>query len=251
MGSLPWSVAGPAVGSAFLASIVEVVEAFTIVLAVATLRGWRSAASGSAAALAVLVLTISVFGPLLGRIPLQPLQIAIGVLLLLFGMGWLRKAILRAAGIIPLHDEAAIFASQGQAIAAAGASPGKSFDWVAGLTAFKAVLLEGLEVVFIVIAVGARPELLWPASLGALAACVAVLAVGIALHRPLTRVPENSLKFGVGVMLSAFGVFWVGEGLGIAWPGQDLALFLFAALFLATGIAMAAQLRATAQEVMS
>jgi uncharacterized membrane protein len=118
-----------------------------------------------------------------------------------------------------------------------------SMDWIAGLAAFKAVLLEGLEVVFIVIAVGAGRGLLWPASLGALAACVAVLAVGAVVHRPLSRVPENTLKFGVGVMLAAFGVFWTGEGLGVEWPGHDLILLAFVALFLATGLATAALLR--------
>jgi uncharacterized membrane protein len=118
-----------------------------------------------------------------------------------------------------------------------------SLDWIAGLAAFKAVLLEGLEVVFIVIAVGAGRGLLWPAAVGALAACVAVLAVGVLVHQPLAKVPENTLKFGVGVMLSAFGVFWTGEGLGVEWPGHDLVLLVFAALFLATGLATATLLR--------
>jgi len=212
-----WSVAAPAVGSAFLASLVEVVEAFTIVLAVGTLRGWRPAAFGTIAALGVLGGLIALFGPLLDRLPLHLLQLVIGVLLLLFGMGWLRKAVLRAAGVIPLHDEEAIFASEAAQLA--GVTDGSaSLDWIAGLTAFKAVLLEGLEVVFIVIAVGAGHGLLWPASLGALAACVVILATGIAVHKPLAKVPENTLKFGVGVMLSAFGVFWTGEGLGS--PGR-------------------------------
>jgi uncharacterized membrane protein len=250
MGSLTWSIAAPAVGSAFLASLVEVIEAFTIVLAVGTLRNWRSAASGTAAALVVLGLMIALFGRVLGQVPLQGLQLVIGVLLLLFGMGWLRKAILRAAGIIPLRDEGAIFAAEARAITAGGAHPRSSFDWIASLTAFKAVLLEGLEVVFIVIAVGAGQRLLWPASLGALAACVVVLGMGLVLRRPLATVPENSLKFGVGVMLSAFGVFWTGEGLGIAWPGEDLALPLFALVFLAAGLMTAARLRPTAREAL-
>ena len=118
----------------------------------------------------------------------------------------------------------------------------------AGLTAFKAVLLEGLEVVFIVIAVGAGRGLLWPAALGALAACAAVLAVGFLIHKPLARVPENSLKFAVGVMLSAFGVFWTGEGLGVDWPGQDLALLVFAALFLVVGLSTASLVRRDRKE---
>jgi Ca2+/H+ antiporter, TMEM165/GDT1 family len=231
-----WSTAAPAVGAAFLASLVEVVEAFTIVLAVATLRGWRPAAAGTAAGLAVLAGIILLLGPLLDRVPITSLQLAIGILLLLFGMGWLRKASLRAAGIIPLHDEDAIFAAEAAQLGEQTRRQRRNLPWVAGITAFKAVLLEGLEVVFIVIAVGAGRGLLVPAGLGALAACALVLAVGAVIHRPLSRVPENTLKFGVGVMLSAFGVFWTGEGLGVAWPGQDLALLLFAALFLGAGL---------------
>jgi uncharacterized membrane protein len=219
-----------------LASIVEVVEAFTIVLAVATLRGWCPAALGTTAGLAVLGGIVLLLGPLLGRVPITSLQLAIGILLLLFGMGWLRKASLRAAGVIPLHDEDAIFAAEAAQLSDQARRQRRNLDWAAGITTLKAVFLEGLEVVFIVIAVGAGRGLLIPASLGALAACVLVLAAGAAIHRPLSRVPENTLKFGVGVMLSAFGVFWTGEGLGIAWPGQDIALLFFAALFLAAGL---------------
>jgi uncharacterized membrane protein len=151
-------------------------------------------------------------------------------------MGWLRKASLRAAGIIPLHDEDAIFAAEAAELTEDAYRRRKNLGWAAGITALKTVLLEGLEVVFIVIAVGAGRGLLVPASIGALAACALVLAIGAVVHRPLSRVPENTLKFGIGVMLSAFGVFWTGEGLGIAWPGQDLALLLFAALFLGAGL---------------
>jgi uncharacterized membrane protein len=249
MDPVTWSVVAPAVSSAFLASIVEVVEAFTIVLAVGTLRGWRPAALGTAAALTVLGLMIILLGPLLDRVPLHLLQLVIGVLLLLFGMGWLRKAILRAAGVIPLHDEEAIFASESAQLAAISGSRRTSLAWIAGLTAFKAVLLEGLEVVFIVIAVGAGRGLLWPAAFGALAACLTVLAIGVVIHKPLATVPENTLKFGVGVMLSAFGVFWTGEGLGIEWPGQDAALIAFAALFLAVGLLTATALRRPAMGI--
>jgi Ca2+/H+ antiporter, TMEM165/GDT1 family len=231
-----WSTVAPAITAAFLASIVEVVEAFTIVLAVATLRGWRPAAVGTAGGLAVLAGIVLLLGPVLDRIPITSLQLGIGILLLLFGMGWLRKASLRAGGVIPLHDEDAIFAAEAAALAEQASRQRRNLGWAAGITALKAVLLEGLEVVFIVIAVGAGRGLLVPASLGALAACVLVLAIGAVVHRPLSRVPENNLKFGVGVMLSAFGVFWTGEGLGIAWPGQDLALLLFAALFLGAGL---------------
>ena len=225
---MTWATFAPAVSAAFLGSLVEAIEALTIVLAVATVRGWRPAGLGAAAGLASLALIVAGLGPLLDRVPLLLLQLVIGVLLLLFGMRWLRKAILRAAGVIPLHDEAAAFA--------AGTAELREhrprLDWLAGLASFKAVLLEGLEVVFIVIAVGAGRGLLLPASAGALGACALVAGAGFVLHRPLARVPENALKLAVGVMLSAFGVFWTGEGLGVAWPGADLAIVGFAALFL-------------------
>lgn len=180
--------------------------------------------------------TVLALGPLLDRVPLQILQLVIGVLLLLFGISWLRKAALRAAGVMPLHDEEAVFASETAHLSEEIKRRKASLDWIAGITAFKAVLLEGLEVVFIVIAVGAGRGLIWPASLGALAACALVLTIGAAVRRPLSRVPENALKFGVGVMLSAFGVFWTGEGLGVVWPGADLALLAFGGLFLVTGL---------------
>ena len=240
---IAWSTAAPAIGAAFFASSVEVVEAFTIILVVATLRGWKPAIGGTAAALALLAAIVLAFGPLLDRVPLHVLQLVIGVLLLLFGIGWLRKAALRAAGIIPLHDEDAIFSREEARLTEDARRHHTSLDWIAGIAAFKAVLLEGLEVVFIVIAVGAGRGLLWPASLGALAACALVLLIGAIVHRPLSRVPENTLKFGVGVMLSAFGVFWTGEGLGIAWPGEDLALLVFVALFLTTGLLTAGVVR--------
>jgi uncharacterized membrane protein len=223
---------GAALGAAFLASVVEVVEAFTIILAVGTVQGWRPAVGGSLAGLLVLALIVAAFGPLLQLIPIHALQLTVGVLLLLFGMRWLRKAILRRAGIIPQRDELTAYAGQAAYLIAEASHKNTRLDWLAGLATFKAVLLEGLEVVFIVIAVGAARGLLWPASLGALAACALVLLVGLALRRPLARVPENTLKFAVGVLLSAFGVFWTGEGLGVAWPGEDLALVFFAAVFL-------------------
>jgi uncharacterized membrane protein len=225
---MTWTMAAPAISAAFLASLVEAIEALTIVLAVATVRGWRPAGLGAAAGLASLALIVAALGPLLDCVPLHLLQLVIGVLLLLFGMRWLRKAILRAAGVIPLHDEAAAFAAG----AAELREHRSRLDWLAGLASFKAVLLEGLEVVFIVIAVGAGRGLLLPAGAGALGACGLVAIAGFILHRPLARVPENALKFAVGVMLSAFGVFWTGEGLGVAWPGADLAIVGFAALFL-------------------
>jgi uncharacterized membrane protein len=230
------TTAAPAVSAAFLASLVEVVEAFTIVLVAGTLRGWRAAIAGTATALAVLALIVVALGPLLDQVPIGRLKLVIGTLLLLFGMGWLRKAVLRAAGIIPLHDENASFAAEAANLRDAD-TPGRAgFDWLGGVIAFKAVLLEGLEVVFIVIAVGAGRGLLLPASLGALAACIVVLAIGAIVHRPLARVPENTLKFAVGVILSSFGVFWTGEGLGIAWPAEDLSIVFFGGAFLLVGL---------------
>ncbi|HWZ73783.1 MAG TPA: hypothetical protein VN326_20180 [Casimicrobiaceae bacterium] len=237
------TTAAPAVGAAFVASLVEVVEAFTIVLAAGTLRGWRGAVAGTAAGLAALALIVVGLGPLLDQVPLHSLQLIIGVLLLLFGMGWLRKAVLRAAGIIALHDENAAFAAETANLSDTSAPRRRGFDWLGGVMAFKAVLLEGLEVVFIVIAVGAGRGLMLPASLGALAACIVVLAIGAVVHRPLARVPENTLKFAVGVILCAFGIFWTGEGLGIAWPGGDLTILFFGAAFLLVGLGAVAVLR--------
>ena len=229
--------------TAFLASLVEAVEALTIVLAVATVRGWRPAGLGAFAGLLVLALIVVALGPLLDRVPLHLLQLAIGILLLLFGMRWLRKAILRSAGVIPLHDELTTFAAETAELREQARRNEARLDWLAALASFKAVLLEGLEVVFIVIALGAGRGMLIPASAGALAACLLVAGVGFVVHRPLARVPENTLKFAVGVMLSAFGVFWTGEGLGVAWPGADLAIVGFAVLFLAVGFAPVAFLR--------
>jgi Ca2+/H+ antiporter, TMEM165/GDT1 family len=234
---MTWSSAAPAVSAAFLGSLVEAVEALTILLAVATVRGWRPAGLGALAGLVLLALIVLLLGPLLDLVPLHLLQLAIGVLLLLFGMRWLRKAVLRAAGVIPLHDEAMVFAAETAELREQARRHTARLDWLATLASFKAVLLEGLEVVFIVIAVGAGRGLLVPASAGALAACLLVAGAGFIVHRPLARVPENTLKFVVGVMLSAFGVFWSGEGLGVAWPGEDLAIVVFAALFLAVGLA--------------
>jgi uncharacterized membrane protein len=237
---MTWTADAPAISAAFLGSLVEAVEALTIVLAVATVRSWRPAGLGALAGLVLLVLIVLVLGPLIGRAPLQVLQLVIGILLLLFGMRWLRKAILRAAGLVPLHDEATAFAAETSELREQARRNEAKLDWLAGLASFKAVVLEGLEVVFIVVAVGAGRGQLIPASLGALAACTVVAVAGLAVHRPLARVPENTLKLAVGVMLSAFGVFWTGEGLGVAWPGEDLAIVAFAALFLVTAMAAVA-----------
>lgn len=231
-----WAHAGTAVLAAFLASLVEFVEALTIVLAVGTTRGWRSALIGSAAGVGLLALLVILFGPALQRIPLTTLQLVIGVLLLLFGMRWLRKAILRSAGIIGLHDEAAIYQRETATLQRgtdnAVVSKRQGLDGLAFVTSFKAVALEGLEVIFIVIATGAGGMLI-PAAAGAAVAGILVILTGIALRRPLARVPENTLKFAVGVLLSAFGVFWIGEGLGFRWLGEDLSLLGLVIGFLA------------------
>jgi Ca2+/H+ antiporter, TMEM165/GDT1 family len=236
------ATAAPAIGAAFVASTVEVVEAFTIVLAVASVRGWRPALAGAAAALGALAIVVAALGPLLSLVPLRALQLVIGVLLLLFGLGWLRKAVLRAAGLMALHDEDAIYARESSRIGGEVRSASAA-DGVAALASFQAVLLEGLEVVFIVLAVGAGRGLMIPASIGALAAFVAVMAVGLLVRKPLAKVPENTLKFAVGVMLSAFGVFWTCEGLGAPWPGDDWALLGLALAFLVVALTLVARVR--------
>ena len=247
--------AGSAVTAAFLASLVEAVEALTVVLAVTVVRGWRPASLGAVAGLFALAVIVVALGPLLDRVPLHLLQLAIGILLLMFGMRWLRKAILRAAGYIPLHDETAAFASETAELREQARRQEQRhelrLDWLAGVTSFKAVLLEGLEVVFIVIAVSAGRGTLIPVSAAALAACLLVALTGLLVHRPLSRVPENKLKFAVGVMLSAFGLFWTGEGFGVAWPGADLAILAFIALFLATGLGAVALLSRRARVAVS
>ena len=238
--TIDWVHAWPTALAAFLASIVEFVEALTVVLAVGAVRGWRSALIGTAAALAVLLIIVLLLGPLLTRIPLGDVQLVVGGLLLLFGLRWLRKAILRASGVIPLHDETATYARQTGSLSSAGAAGGV-WDTIAIATAFKITMLEGLEVVFIVVAVGSGGAgLLIPASIGAAAALLAVAALGLVLHRPLSMVPENTLKFSVGVLLAAFGTFWVGEGLGLAWPGGDWSILaLILGYLLVAGLAVA------------
>jgi uncharacterized membrane protein len=209
--------------ASFLASLVECVEALTVVLAVGSVRGWKSALLGSTAAVGVLLVLIVGIGRALTRVPLQTLQLVVGALLLLFGLRWLRKAILRSAGQIPVHDEVAAFAKNSASMRSLPGVGG--WDSVAFGTAFQIVMLEGTEVVFIVVAIGAGGAgLLLPASLGAIAALLAVIALGFALHRPLANVPENKLKFVVGVLLSAFGTFWVGEGADFIWPGEDWSI---------------------------
>ncbi len=219
---------------AFLASLVEFVEALTIVLAVGTTRGWRSAATGTVAGVALLAILVLAFGPALGHVPLGILQAVVGAMLVFFGLRWLRKAVLRYAGVIPLHDEAKIYERRVGSLRVDAEGPG--FDWVGTGTAFNAVVLEGLEVIFIVIAVGATAGQLVPASLGAAAAGVVVVGAGFALRAPLARVPENSLKAIVGVLLSAFGTFWFGEGLGFVWWRDDVSLLVLVAGYIAAAL---------------
>jgi uncharacterized membrane protein len=240
-----WTHAGPSVIAAFLASLVEFVEALTVVLAVGTVRGWRPALIGTFLGLGVLLLLVAVLGPALTRIPLDVVQIVVGTLLLLFGLRWLRKAILRAAGVIALHDEAAEFAHETQILQQARRTAG-AWDGIAITTSFKIVMLEGIEVVFIIIAIGAAGGLLIPASLGAVAALIVVIALGLILHQPLARVPENALKFAVGVLLCAFGTFWAGEGIGAQWPGADWSVLALIAGFLAMALVSVPLCRAAA-----
>jgi uncharacterized membrane protein len=226
-----WTQSASAVLASFLASLVEFVEALTIVLAVGVTRGWRSAITGAFLGAALLTALVAVFGTSLQAIPIRKLQLFVGLLLLVFGMRWLWKAILLASGVLDLHDETKIFARQMEALRLSGEFRNIAIDGVGFITSFKAVLIEGTEVVFIVIAVGATGNMLVPASLGALAAGLLVVLLGLFLHKPLARVPENTLKFSVGVLLSAFGVFWIGEGLHFPWLGQDWVIVSLIIIF--------------------
>ena len=241
-----WSHAAPTILAAFLASLVEFIEALTVVLAVGAVRCWRGALGGTGLALLLLLLLVVLLGPAMTQIPQDLVQLGLGTLLLLFGMRWLRKAILRAAGVIPLHDEEETYAKESAALRALG-NLARGWDRVAVGTAFKITMVEGVEVVFIVIAVGAGGQgFLLPASLGALAALLVVALLGVALHRPVAMIPENMLKFLVGVLLCSFGTFWVGEGMGLAWLGGDLALAALNAGFLAAAIVLVRLCRARA-----
>ena len=239
----------PAVAAAFLATLVEAVEALTIILAIGIVRGWRPAIGGAVGALAVLVVLVAALGPLLKLVPEHLLQLTVGILLVLFGGNWLRKAVLRAAGRKPLHDEDAAFAAETAQLRDEERRRQTRLQWLAAGASFKAVFLEGVEVVFIVLALSTRPELLVPVSAGAIAATLLVVAAGFFVHRPLARVPENTLKFAVGVMLLAFGVFWTGEGLGLAWPGDDLAIIAIGGGVLVLALAAVAMLRKPAAAV--
>jgi uncharacterized membrane protein len=208
----------------FLASAVEGVEALTIVLAVGVVRGWRSTLVGVGAATIVLGAIVAGLGPALQLIPIGTLRFVVGALLLAFGLQWLRKAILRAAGYRPQRDEAAAFVRERDDAGAAPAVAHNRIDWYAFTVSFKGVLLEGLEVAFIVVSFGSTQGRLGLAAGAAAAAVVAVVAVGLLVRGPLERVPENSLKYVVGLLLTSFGVFWGGEGAGVEWPGADLAI---------------------------
>ena len=223
--------------SAFLASGVEMVEALTIVLAVGVTRGWRSTLIGAGAATLVLAALVAVLGPAVSAVPLTTLRLVVGALLLIFGLQWLRKAILRAGGYKPLHDEVASYeAERAQAQHAVPERRG-SVDWYSFTVSFKGVFLEGLEVAFIVVTFGAaQSKGVGIAAAAAAAAFVIVLAVGVIVRAPLSRVPENTLKFAVGLMLTSFGTFWAGEGAGVTWPADDASLLGILALLLATSL---------------
>jgi uncharacterized membrane protein len=226
----------------FLACAVEGVEAVTIVLAAGITRGWRSAWAGVGAALLALAAIVAALGPALTTLPINVLRLIVGGLLLVFGLQWLRKAILRASGFKALHDEDAIYAEEIAALKAAGEEqPG--IDPFGFTVSFKGVLLEGLEVAFIVVTFGSNQHNIPLAVIAAIAAVVAVVAAGAVAHAPLSRVPENTLKYAVGVMLTSFGIFWGTEGAGASWPGNDAAIPGIIALVLASSIALAAALR--------
>jgi uncharacterized membrane protein len=209
--------------SVFVACAVEAIEALTIVLAVGTTRSWRSALIGVGAALVALAIVTAALGPALTALPLNALRVAVGGLLLIFGLQWLRKAILRASRLKALHDEDAAFAEETDAARGAGAVD-ETFDGYSFLVAFKGSFLEGLEVVFIVITFGSNQKNVPLAAVAGLVAVLVIVGVGVAIRAPLARVPENALKFVVGVMLTSFGVFWGGEGAHVHWPGGDAAL---------------------------
>jgi uncharacterized membrane protein len=211
----------------FLACAVEAVEATTIVLAAGTARDWRSALTGTLAAVLTLAVVVAALGPALSALPLRGLRLFVGGLLLIFGLQWLRKAILRASGYKALHDEDQIFRDE---LRAARSAPARSLgsvpDWYAFTLSFKGVLLEGLEVAFIALTFGTNQHDLPMAAVAAVAAVLVVAGLGVAVRAPLSRVPENTMKFVVGVMLTSFGTFWGAEGAGAKWPGSDAALLV-------------------------
>jgi uncharacterized membrane protein len=223
--------------SSFIASAVEFVEALTVVLAVGVTRQWRSTLIGVGAAIVVLVALIAVLGLTIATfVPIELLRLVVGAVLIVFGLQWLTKAILRAAGARASRNELANFDRELTALAKEPPVAATGMDWISFTVAFKGVLLEGLEVAFIVVTFGVAGGQLGPALIGAGLAGVGVLGIGAAVRRPLARLPENQLKFGVGLMLVSFGTFWAGEGIGIAWPGSDLAIGLLLAGYLVTSL---------------
>ncbi len=224
--------------SVFLACTVEAVEALTIVLAVGTTRSWSSAMAGVGAAVLALAVIVAALGPALTSLPIGVLRVIVGGLLLIFGLQWLRKAILRSAGLKAKHDELRIYAEETEAARDAGAEPA-GFDGYAFTISFKGVLLEGLEVAFIVLTFGANQQRVPLAAAAAALAILVVIAAGVAARAPLARVPENTMKFAVGVMLSSFGMFWSAEGAGATWPGGDAALLAIVPGVLVAGLLMA------------
>jgi uncharacterized membrane protein len=228
--------------SVFLACTVEGVEALTIVLAVGTTRSWRSAMTGVGVALLALAAVTAALGPALTALPLGVLRVVVGALLLIFGLQWVRKAILRASGFKALHDEDEIFARARRSAAGAGGM-GEGLDAYSFTIAFKGVLLEGLEVVFIVLTFGANQHDVPLAAAAAAMAVTIVVLAGLLIHAPLARVPENTLKFVVGVMLTSFGIFWGGEGAGAHWPGSDAALLVIVPCVLVFALLNVALLR--------
>ncbi len=234
--------------SVFLASLVECVEALTIVLAVGSTRSWSSALTGVGAAGLALAALTAALGPALTALPIDALRVVVGGLLLTFGLQWLRQAILRASGRKAVRDESEEFEGETAAALAAGTVPGR-LDPYSFTIAFKGVLLEGLEVVFIVLPFGANQHRIGPAALAALLAASLVVATGVLVHRPLARVPENTLKFAVGVMLTSFGIFWGAEGAGASWPGGDAALLATVPSVLALSLALVLAVRHLAPRI--
>jgi uncharacterized membrane protein len=229
--------------SVFLACAVEAVEALTIVLAVGYTRSWRSSMTGVGAAVVVLAALTAALGPALTALPINTLRVVVGALLLIFGLQWLRKAILRASGFKALHDEREAYEQELAAAREAGTVDRSRFDPYSFTIAFKGVLLEGLEVVFIVLTFGANQHNVGLAAAAAGLAVLVVVLTGVAVHAPLSRVPENTMKFAVGVMLTSFGTFWGAEGAGAHWPGSDAALLVIIPATLAVATLMTAALR--------
>jgi uncharacterized membrane protein len=238
----------PLILTVFVACVVEAIEALTIVLAAGLTRSWRSTWQGVGLALVVLGVVVGALGPTITLLPLGVLRVVVGALLLIFGLQWLRKAVLRATGYKALHDEASAHLREVTAAQSAGDAVRRGLvtDWYAFTLAFKGVLLEGLEVVFIVLTFGANQKDVGAAVIGAACAVVVVTVVGVAVRAPLARVPENAMKFCVGIMLTSFGTFWGAEGCGVRWPGNDLALLVLVPVVAVVSLGYVAWLRPAA-----